>query len=183
MRILKTNKNLNTLNKKKQNTNMIKIMFVCHGNICRSPMAEFIFKKLISERGVASEFSVASSATSCEELGNPVYPPAAAMLRRIGIDPRGKRAVRLQSSDYDKYDLFIGMDGANVKNMHRIFSSDPKSKIALLLDYVGERRDVADPWYSGNFEQAYFDIHRGCIALLDALCAKSGFSLKNVDRS
>ena len=152
---------------------MKRIMFVCHGNICRSPMAEFIFKKLISEMESVSYYFVSSSATSTEEIwngiGNPVYPPAKEMLAKHGIDCEGKRAVQLQKSDYDKYDLFVGMDSANIRNMHRILGGDPEGKIHKLMDYTNRGGDVADPWYSGNFDVAYRDIYDGCIALLDML--------------
>lgn len=152
---------------------MTRIMFVCHGNICRSPMAEFIFKKLIAERGLSQQFSVASSATSTEEIwngiGNPVYPPAKAELAKHGIDCKGKRAVQLQKSDYVKYDLFIGMDSANIRNMHRILGGDPDQKIRKLMDYTTRKGDVADPWYSDRFDIAYRDIYDGCVGLLQAL--------------
>lgn len=152
---------------------MTRIMFVCHGNICRSPMAEFIFKKLAAERGLDHQFIIASAATSSEEIwngiGNPVYPPARAELARHGIDSADKRAVQLQKSDYDKYDLFIGMDNANIRNMHRIFGGDPNGKIRKLMNYTGRGGDVADPWYSDRFDVAYRDIYNGCVGLLDAL--------------
>ena len=129
-----------------------RIMFVCHGNICRSPMAEFIFEDLAKKQGVADRFLVASSATSTEEIwngiGNPVYPPAKAELERHGLSCGGKRAVQLQKSDYDKYDLFIGMDSANIRNMLRIFGGDPAGKVHKLMDYTTRGGDVADPWYS-----------------------------------
>ena len=152
---------------------MVRIMFVCHGNICRSPMAEFILKKLIAERGLSAEFEIRSSATSTEEIwngiGNPVYPPAKAMLAQHGISCDGKRAVQLQKSDYDKYDLFIGMDSANIRNMHRILGRDPKGKIHKLMDYTSRPGDVADPWYSDRFDIAYRDIFEGCERLLETL--------------
>ena len=152
---------------------MIRIMFVCHGNICRSPMAEFIFKKMLRERGLEDRFVVASSATSTEEIwggvGNPVYPPACEELARHGIACEGKRAVQLRREDYDKYDLFIGMDSANVRNMHRMLGGDPESKIRKLMDYTGRGGDVADPWYSERFDIAYRDISDGCAALLEEL--------------
>lgn len=152
---------------------MTRIMFVCHGNICRSPMAEFIFKKLAADRGVSDQFEVASSATSDEEIwnkiGNPVYPPAKAELAKHGIDCKGKRAVQLQKSDYCKYDLFIGMDSANIRNMHRILVGDPDQKIRKLMDYTPRKGDVADPWYSDRFDIAYRDIYDGCVGLLQAL--------------
>lgn len=148
---------------------MIRVMFVCHGNICRSPMAEFIMKKLVAERGDGQEFVIASSATSTEELGNPVYPPAKAELARHNIGCTGKRAVLLKKSDYDKYDYFIGMDTANIRNMNRIFGSDKDGKIYKLMTFAGKGSDVADPWYSRDFETAYNDITEGCRGLLDHL--------------
>ncbi len=152
---------------------MYKIMFVCHGNICRSPMAEFIFKKLISERGLAVKYFVSSSATSTEEIwggvGNPVYPPARAELKKHGIDCGGKRAVQLKREDYEKYDLFVGMDSRNIANMNRILGGDPEGKIRKLMDYTDRGGDVADPWYTNEFDVTYRDIYGGCEALLAAL--------------
>jgi len=152
---------------------MKKIMFVCHGNICRSPMAEFIFKRMVAERGLEAEFEIRSSATSTEEIwngiGNPVYPPAEAELSKHGISCNGKRAVQLQKSDYDKYDLFVGMDSANIRNMHRILGGDPDGKIRKLMDYTARPGDVADPWYSDRFDIAYRDIYEGCAGLLESL--------------
>ena len=152
---------------------MTKIMFVCHGNICRSPMAEFIFKNLIRERGIEDQFEVASSATSTEEIyngrGNPVYPPAKAELHKHGISCEGKRAVQLTSFDYDKYDLFVGMDSANIRNMNRILLGDPENKIRKLMDYTDRGGDVADPWYTRNFDVTYRDVLDGCTGLLEAL--------------
>lgn len=149
----------------------MKIMFVCHGNICRSPMAEFIMRDLVKKAG--KNIVVFSSATSTEEIwngiGNPVYPPAKAMLALHGISCEGKRAVQLQKSDYGKYDLFVGMDSANIRNMHRILGGDPDGKIKKLMDYTGRGGDVADPWYSDRFDVAYNDIFEGCTALLKSL--------------
>ena len=150
---------------------MKRIMFVCHGNICRSPMAEFILRNMAKQEGI--ELFVASSATSTEEIwngiGNPVYPPAKAELARHGISCESKRAVQLQRSDYDKYDHFVGMDSANIRNMHRILGGDPVNKIRKLMDYTDRRGDVADPWYSGRFDIAYCDIYDGCTGLIEAL--------------
>ena len=145
---------------------MIKIMFVCHGNICRSPMAEFIMKKLVLDSGLSDEFYIASSATSTEELGNSVYPPAKSELAKHGIGCAGKRAVQLRKSDYDNYDYFIGMDTANIRNMNRIFGSDKNGKIYKLLSFAGRSDDVSDPWYSRDFSTAYADIEEGCNGLL-----------------
>ena len=155
----------------------MKIMFVCHGNICRSPMAEFIFKDLAEKQGIADRFVVSSSATSTEEIwngiGNPVYPPAKEELKKHGLSCNGKRAVQLKKSDYDKYDLFIGMDSANIRNMLRIFGGDPDGKVRKLMDYTDRGGDVADPWYSRRFDVAYRDIEEGCTALLKAVENKS----------
>ena len=151
---------------------MKRIMFVCHGNICRSPMAEFIFKKMLFERNIC-DISVSSCATSTEEIwngiGNPVYPPAREELAKHGISCEGKRAVQLQKSDYEKYDIFIGMDSANIRNMHRIFGGDKDNKIRKLMDYTSRGGDVADPWYSDRFDVAYRDIYDGCKALIEVL--------------
>lgn len=152
---------------------MKRIMFVCHGNICRSPMAEFILKKMLSEEKLTERFVVASSATSTEEIwgdvGNPVYPPAKRELLKHGITCEGKRAVQLKKSDYDKYDYFIAMDSMNVRNIMRIFGSDKDGKVSRLLDHTDEKRDVADPWYTDRFDVTYSDIEKGCRALLKEL--------------
>lgn len=157
---------------------MIKIMFVCHGNICRSPMAEFIFKKLVMDRGIADKFLVCSSATSTEEIwgniGNPVYPPAKAELQKHGILCDGKRAVQLNRSDLDKYDMFVGMDSANIRNMHRILGDGGKEKIFKLMEFTECGGDVADPWYSDRFDIAYRDIYDGCIGMLEYLETHGG---------
>ena len=145
---------------------MTRIMFVCHGNICRSPMAEFVMKKLVREAGLESEFTIASSATSTEEIGNPVYPPAREELKRHGISCTGKFAVQLKKSDYEKYDLFLVMDSNNMRNIRRIFPSDPEQKVHKLLEFAGRGDDVDDPWYTRQFETAYSDIYEGCEGLL-----------------
>lgn len=152
---------------------MVKILFVCHGNICRSPMAEFIFKDLVRKCGRAEDFEVASCATSREEIwngvGNPVYPPAREELAKHGIGCAGKRAVQLTKADYNHYDLLIGMDENNIRNMMRILGADPEGKVRKLMDYTGRGGDVADPWYSDRFDIAYRDIEEGCKALLEHL--------------
>ena len=148
---------------------MIKVLFICHGNICRSPMGEFILKKMVKEKGLADEFEIASAATSTEEIGNPVYPPAKRKLKEHGNDCSGKYAVQLKRSDYDRYDYFLCMDNRNIQNTLRIFGSDPEGKVSLLLSYCGERREVADPWYTDDFDTAYDDIWRGCRAFLEKL--------------
>ena len=152
---------------------MIKIMFVCHGNICRSPMAEFIFKDLINKNNLSDKFYVCSSATSTEEIwndkGNPVYPPAQRELSKHGISCYGKTAVQLKKDDYEKYDYFIGMDRANIRNMNIILGNDPSGKIYKLMSFAGKGDDVADPWYSGDFETTYNDILLGCRCFLEYL--------------
>lgn len=145
---------------------MIRIMFVCLGNICRSPMAEFVFKDMLEKENASGEFLVASSAVSAEELGNPVYPPARAELKKHGISSDGKYAVQLKCSDYDKYDLFVCMDESNVRAVKRLFSGDEQNKVKLLLSYAGENRGVSDPYYTRAFDVAYDDVVKGCAALL-----------------
>jgi len=136
-------------------------------------MAEFIFKKMVEDRGLSSQFVIASAATSTEEIwngvGNPVYPPAKQELRKHGISCEGKRAVQLKKSDYDKYDLILGMEEYNLRNMMRILGKDPQHKVKLLLDYTDSPRGISDPWYTGDFETTYRDIVEGCEALLDSL--------------
>ena len=148
---------------------MIKILFVCHGNICRSPMAEFVMKDLLHKAGLEDQFQVASAATSAEELGNPVYPPARRKLAEHGIDCRGKTARQLRTGDYQHYDYLIGMDAANLRNMRRLFAGNPEQKLSLLLDYTEQPRDVADPWYTGDFDATWQDIEAGCRSLLKQL--------------
>ena len=148
---------------------MTRIMFVCLGNICRSPMAEFIFKDMVKARGLEGEFYIVSSATSSEEIGNPVYPPARKELALHGIDCAGKKATRLKWEDYDNYDLFVGMDSSNIRNMNIMLKGDRQGKIRKLMDYTSRRGDVADPWYTDRFDIAYRDIYDGCEGLLKAL--------------
>lgn len=152
---------------------MIKILFVCHGNICRSPMAEFIFKDLLRRRGLADRFTVASAATSSEEIwngiGNPVYPPARAELQKHGIACEGKRAVQLVKADYDRYDYLIGMDDMNIRNIERMTGHRAGDRIRKLLSFAGSAADISDPWYSGRFDVTYRDIVKGCEALLATL--------------
>ena len=144
---------------------MIRILFVCHGNICRSPMAEFVMKELVRREGLQAQIQVASAATSTEEIGNPVYPPAREKLRQHGIGCQGKRAVQLRRADYDRYDYLIGMDRWNMRNMLRIVGRDPEGKLRPLLP----DREVADPWYTGDFDATWNDVLEGCRALLDEL--------------
>ena len=148
---------------------MVRVMFICHGNICRSPMAEFILKKMVRERGIENDFLIASSATSREEIwgnkGNPVYPPAKKELAAHGISCKDKRAVQLTREDYEKYDYLLCMDGNNLRNAKRIVGQDKEHKLRLLLSYAGGG-DIADPWYYGNFDRTYEDIVRGCEGFL-----------------
>ena len=148
---------------------MHRVLFVCHGNICRSPMAEFVMKDLVRKAGLEADFSIASAATSTEEIGNPVYPPARRKLAEHGIGCAGKTARQLRREDYGRYDLLIGMDGANLRNMRRICGGDPAGKISLLLDWTDRPGDVADPWYTGDFEATWRDVAAGCQALLTHL--------------
>ena len=151
---------------------MIKILFVCHGNICRSPMAEYLFKDLAAKAGQADAFCVASAATSAEELGNPVYPPARRELARHGIGCAGHAARRLCRADYDRWDMLIGMDRTNLHDMQRLFDGDPLGKCSLLPAHERPPRpgaEVDDPWYSGDFAAAWRDIYNGCTGLLAEL--------------
>ena len=151
---------------------MTKILFVCHGNICRSPMAEFIFKDMVKKSGKENEFYIESAATSEDEIfmgkGNPVYPPAREQLLLHGINPDGKTARRLTYADYNKFDLIIGMDKMNMRNIALMLGEDKDNKIKKLLDYCGGG-DVDDPWYTGKFKEAYDCIYKGCKALFDEL--------------
>ena len=151
---------------------MIKVLFLCHGNICRSPMAEFVMKDMVAKQGLEDEFYIASSATSTEEIwngiGNPVYPPARRELAKHGISCEGKRAVQIKREDYDKYDIILCMDTNNLRNIKRIIPTDPEKKIYKLLDFA-YGGDVADPWYTGDFETTYNDVLRGCEGVLKYL--------------
>lgn len=145
---------------------MIKILFICHGNICRSPMAEFFMKDIVSKRGISEEFFIASAATSREEIGNPIYPPVRRILDDKGIDYRGKTAIQVTKSDYEKYDYLICMDSNNVRNLLRIVNDDKDKKIFKLLDFTHYGGDVADPWYTGDFSSTEHDVEAGCEGLL-----------------
>lgn len=148
---------------------MTKILFVCLGNICRSPMAEFVLKDMTARAGLADAFEIASAGTSDEELHNPVYPPARQILAQHGIDCTGKTARQLQRSDYGRFDLLIGMDRANLRGMQRICGGDPDGKMHLLLDYTDRPGDVADPWFTRNFEATWRDVNEGCAGLMRSL--------------
>lgn len=145
---------------------MIRILFVCNGNICRSPMAEFLLKSMVQEKGISDQFYIASAATSTEEIGNPVHYGTRKKLSEYGISCNGKYAVQMTRADYDRYDYLIGMDQWNIRNMQRIVGKDEKGKIRRLLDFTDHPRDIADPWYTGNFDITYEDIREGCEALL-----------------
>ena len=149
---------------------MTRVLFVCHGNICRSPMAEFVMKDLVKKAGLEMEFLIESAATSTEEIGNPVYPPARRKLAQHGIDCSGKTARQLQNDDYEEYDLLVGMDWENLHDMYRICGGDFDKKMHLLMEYAGHPdREVADPWYTGDFEATWQDVLTGCRGLLKML--------------
>ena len=151
---------------------MVKIMFVCYGNICRSPMAEFMMKDYVQKMGKEKNFLIRSSATSAEELGNPVHRGTRAILDRLGIDYSAKRAVRLTKQDYENYDYFIGMDYDNLHTMKYMLGGDPQNKCTLLLDYTNRSGEVADPWYTHNFEDTYRDVKDGVEGLYKFLMKK-----------
>ena len=148
---------------------MKKILFICHGNICRSPMAEFVMKRLVEEAGLTGQFEIASAATSTEEIGNPVYPSARRKLAEHGIGCEGKTARQMTRSDYQYYDYVIAMDRNNLRNLKRMFGEDTDQKISLLMDYTHRPGDVADPWYTGDFEATWRDVSEGCKGLLEYL--------------
>ena len=148
---------------------MIKILFICHGNICRSTMAQYVMQYLVDKRGLSDCFYIDSAATSTEEIGNPVYPPAVRELARHGISAAGKTARQLRREDYDRYDYLLAMEAYNLPNAMRILNSDPEGKLKLLLDFTDAPGDIADPWYCGHFDRTYADITRGCQGLLARL--------------
>lgn len=148
---------------------MTHILFVCHGNICRSPMAEYIMKQMVKEAGLEEEMEISSAATSTEELGNPVYPPARQKLAQHGISCKGHRARQVTKHDYAYYDLIIAMDSYNVRNLHRMLGGDPENKIHMMLDYTNRPGDVADPWYTDDFDATWRDCTDGCRGLLRSI--------------
>ena len=148
---------------------MIKILFVCHGNICRSPMAEFVMKDLVKKQGLEDEFYIASAATSTEEIGNSVHYGTKKKLEEFGISTEGKTAIRLTKTDYEKYDFILGMESYNLVNIKRIIGNDDAHKVYRLLDFSNVPRDIADPWYTGDFDSTYKDVYEGCQALLKYL--------------
>ena len=151
------------------NNKITHILFVCHGNICRSPMAEFVLKALVKAKGIEDQYYIESAAVTTDELGNPIYPPAKRCLSQHGVsfDP-AKRARQITRADYDLFDRIICMDASNMRLIRRIIPSDPDGKIHLLMSYAGSGRDVADPWYTGDFETAFQDILTGCEAMLSS---------------
>lgn len=153
---------------------MVKVLFVCLGNICRSPMAEYVLKDMVRKRGLSDKFIIASAATSSEETGNGVHLGTLKKLKEIGIDASSKRAVQLRREDYGRYDYIIGMEQSNLRSMDRIFKGDIQHKIIRLLDLTPRPRDIADPWYTGDFDKTYEDIYEGCTFLLEHICKKEG---------
>ena len=148
---------------------MLDILFICHGNICRSPLAEFVMKDLTERQGLAGKFQIASAATSREELGNDIHPGTRRVLEREGIPFSSRQARQITKSDYEAYDYIIAMDRANLRNLEWLLGGDPEGKFFLFLEFAGEHRDIADPWYTGNFDETYRDIKQGCTALLEFL--------------
>lgn len=151
---------------------MHKVLFVCLGNICRSPMAEFVMKDLVKKANVSQQFEIASAATSCEELGNPVYPPARQELAKHGIGCSGKTARQITKEDYEYYDYIVAMDYSNVRNLERMLGPDTEHKISMLLDYTNHPGQVADPWYTGDFGATWNDVLDGCQGLLKLILEK-----------
>ena len=148
---------------------MIKILFICHGNICRSPMAEFLMRDIVKKAGMDDRFVIASAAVSAEELGNPVHPGTKDKLKQYGISTVGKTAVQMKKEDYEKYDYLIGMDGSNIRGMLRILGKDPEGKVHKLPEFAGSPGDIADPWYTGDFDKTYDDVKAGCTGLFHYL--------------
>lgn len=144
----------------------IKILFVCHGNICRSPMAQFVFQDMVNKRGLADHFTIDSKATSTEELGNSPHPGTVRKMNELGIPMIPHRASQLNRRDYEEYDYFIGMDTWNMRNINRIFGGDPEGKVYKFLSFGSDGRDIADPWYTGNFDETYEDVVEGCEGFL-----------------
>lgn len=148
---------------------MIKILFVCHGNICRSTMAQFVFQDMVNKRGLAEQFYIDSKATSTEELGNPPHRGTVRKMNEMGIPMAPHRASQVQLSDYNKFDYIIGMDTWNMRNLNRMLKGDPDGKVYKLLAFHSDGRDIADPWYTGNFDETYRDVCEGCEGFLQYL--------------
>lgn len=145
---------------------MIRVLFICHGNICRSPMAQFVFQDMVNKRGLADHFTIDSKATSTEELGNSPHPGTVRKMNELGIPMIPHRASPLNRRDYEEYDYFIGMDTWNMRNINRIFGGDPEGKVYKFLSFGSDGRDIADPWYTGNFDETYEDVLEGCEGFL-----------------
>jgi len=154
---------------------MIKILFVCLGNICRSPMAEYVMRDMVEKAGLSERFTIESAATSPYEVGSPIYPPARKKLSRNGIDASPHRSRQIRQEDYDDFDLIIGMDASNMRHMLRVFGGDDEGKLSLLLQHCGRSGDVADPWYTGDFDATWRDVNDGCRAILHALRTQYGW--------
>ena len=157
---------------------MINILFVCLGNICRSPMAEFVMKDLVKKHRLSDRIHIASAATSTWEIGNPVHHGTRTKLAEHGISCKGKTARLLTKADYTAYDYIIGMEKSNLTDMLDILGEDPQGKLSLLLDWTGEQRGIADPWYTHNFEATWQDVLRGCTALLEHIARENGWTLR-----
>ncbi len=154
---------------------MVRILFVCLGNICRSPMAEFVMKDIVKKNGLEDEFYIASAATCREQIGNPVHYGTKNKLSEFNISVEGKYAVQLTKQDYNKYDYIIGMDDMNIKNINKIIGNDPDKKVHKLLEFAGSYADIADPWYTGDFDTAYNDIVKGCKGLFEKLSDRTQY--------
>ena len=158
---------------------MIKILFLCHGNICRSTMAQYVLQDMVNNQGIADRFYIDSAATSYVEIGNGVHPGTRNKLKSEGIPCGNHRARHIEKSDYNEFDYIIGMDSANIRNIGRIVGNDRDGKVYKLLQFAGEERDIADPWYTGNFDATYDDVLKGCTALLNEILDTEKFTKEN----
>ena len=148
---------------------MIKVLFICHGNICRSTMAQFVFQDMVNKKGVADKFYIDSAATSREEIGNSTHWGTVNKLKKVGVPVLSHKAKQITKKDYDEFDYIIAMDSNNIRNLNRLLNGDPEGKVSKLLSFAGSGRDIADPWYTGNFDVTYDDIVEGCTALLNKM--------------
>ena len=148
---------------------MIKVLFICHGNICRSTMAQFVFQDMVNKKGVADKFYIDSAATSREDIGNSTHWGTVNKLKKVGVPVLSHKAKQITKKDYDEFDYIIAMDSNNIRNINRLLNGDPEGKVSKLLSFAGSGRDIADPWYTGNFDVTYDDIVEGCTALLNKL--------------
>ena len=154
---------------------MIKVLFICHGNICRSTMAQFVFQDMVNKKGVADKFYIDSAATSREEIGNSTHWGTVNKLKNVGVPVLSHKAKQITKKDYDEFDYIIAMDSNNIRNLNRLLNGDPEGKVSKLLSFAGSGRDIADPWYTGNFDVTYDDIVEGCTGLLNEIKAKKGY--------